>query len=137
MLQALSSERLIATNGAQLQVVEQSEGPAVVFCYGFPDGWRSWLRQMRAVSHAGFRAVAFDMRGHGDSSAPPEVTDYSLFKIAGDIVGLGEALKGENACLVGHDFGAASVWTASLMRPDLSGPCSRLMRLRDPLSDRI
>ena len=102
-----------------MHVVEQGQGPAVVFCHGFPDGWRSWRRQMRAVSDAGFRAVAFDMRGYGDSSAPPEVTDYSLFKIAGDIVGLCEALEAEDACLVGHDFGAASVWTASLMRPDL------------------
>ena len=119
MSQTPMSGRSIKTNGVRLHVVEQGEGPAVVFCQGFPGGWRSWRWQMRAISDAGFRTVAFDMRSYGDSSAPPEAMDYSLFKIARDIAGLCEALKFENVCLAGHDLGAALVGTASLMRPDI------------------
>ncbi len=111
----------VETNGARLHIVEQGEGPAVLFCHGFPDGWRGWRRQMRAVAEAGYRSIAFDVRGYGDSSIPEEPTDYTLFKVAGDLVGLCAALGIDRACLVGHDFGAALAWVAAMMRPDLFG----------------
>jgi len=48
-------EHHIATHGVSLHIVECGEGPAVLFCHGFPDTWRSWRRQMEAVSNAGYR----------------------------------------------------------------------------------
>src|SRR5580700_9394576 len=40
----------IATNGISLHVTEQGEGPAVLFCHGFPDTSYTWRRQMKARS---------------------------------------------------------------------------------------
>ena len=59
----------IAANGIQLHYVEQGEGPLVVFCHGFPESWYSWRHQLPAVAAAGFRAVALDMRGYGQTTA--------------------------------------------------------------------
>jgi len=108
----------IATNGISLHVIEQGEGPAVVFCHGFPDTSYTWRRQMRAVASAGYRAIAPDMRGYGRSSAPADAPLYTPLQTTGDLVGLLDALKVPSAVLVAHDWGAAHAWSAGLMRPD-------------------
>jgi pimeloyl-ACP methyl ester carboxylesterase len=108
----------IATNGISLHVTEQGEGPAVLFCHGFPDTSYTWRRQMKAIASAGYRAIAPDMRGYGRSLAPADATLYTPLQTAGDLVGLLDALNVSSAALVGHDWGAAHAWNAALMRPD-------------------
>jgi pimeloyl-ACP methyl ester carboxylesterase len=110
--------RQIETNGISLHVVEHGEGPAVVFCHGFPDTSYTWRRQMEAVASAGYRAIAPDMRGYGRSSAPADAALYTPLQTAGDLVGLLDALKIASAVLVGHDWGATHAWNAAMMRPD-------------------
>ena len=39
--------------------------------------------------------------------------------IAGDIVGLVDALRETEAVIVGHDFGSRVAWTCALLRPDI------------------
>jgi pimeloyl-ACP methyl ester carboxylesterase len=109
----------VKTNGITLNVVEQGDGPAVLFVHGFPDGWRGWRRQMAAVAAAGYRAISFDMRGYGESSKPEDSALYTIFYNVGDLVGILAELGIERASLVGHDFGAAVSWSAAMMRPDL------------------
>jgi pimeloyl-ACP methyl ester carboxylesterase len=108
----------VATNGISLHVTEQGEGPAVLFCHGFPDTSFTWRRQMKAVASAGYRAIAPDMRGYGRSSAPADAVLYTPLQTTGDLVGLLDALAISSAVLVGHDWGATHVWNAALMRPD-------------------
>ena len=108
----------VNTNGIILHVTEQGDGPAVLFCHGFPDTSYTWRQQMKAVASAGYRAIAPDMRGCGRSSAPTDPTLYTPLQTVGDLVGLLDALKIPSAVLVGHDWGATHVWQAALMRPD-------------------
>jgi pimeloyl-ACP methyl ester carboxylesterase len=112
------SEHDIATNGISLHITEQGEGPAVLFCHGFPDTAYTWRAQMKAVASAGFRAIAPDMRGYGRSSAPVDPTAYTPLHTAGDLVGLLDALNVPTAVIVGHDWGATHSWNAALLRPD-------------------
>src|SRR5579863_6511158 len=76
-----------------LTVHESGDGPAVVFCHGFPELAYSWRHQLPVVAAAGFRAIAPDQRGYADSSAPPAVTDYGLTELTGDMVGLLDAMQ--------------------------------------------
>jgi pimeloyl-ACP methyl ester carboxylesterase len=108
----------IATNGITLHVTDQGEGPAVLFCHGFPDTSYTWRRQMQAIASAGYRAIAPDMRGYGRSSAPADATLYTPLQTTGDLIGLLDALKIPRAVIVGHDWGASVAWGAALMRPD-------------------
>lgn len=110
--------RKVATNGIELNVLEQGEGLPVLFCHGFPATARSWRHQMAAVAAAGFRAIAPDMRGYGGSDAPEDRHSYTSQHCTGDLVGLLDAFGLETAFLVGHDFGAAVVWNAAMIRPD-------------------
>src|SRR5271168_2969956 len=106
------------SNGISLHVTELGDGPAVLFCHGFPDTAYTWRRQMKDVALAGFRAIAPDMRGYGRSSAPSDAALYTPLHTAGDLVALLDALKIPSAVIVGHDWGATHAWNAAMMRPD-------------------
>ena len=59
-------------NGLHMHYVEQGQGLPVVLCHGFPHLWFSWHRQIAALAEAGYRVIAPDMRGMGQTEAPPE-----------------------------------------------------------------
>ncbi|MCK1365444.1 alpha/beta hydrolase [Bradyrhizobium sp. 62] len=115
----MSSTRAIKANGIDLFIREAGQGPLVVLCHGWPELSYSWRHQIPALAQAGFRVVAPDMRGYGQSSAPPEATAYSIFDTVGDVVGLVQALGETKAMVVGHDWGAPVAWHAALFRPDI------------------
>lgn len=112
------SHRLIATNGINLHIAEQGEGPLVVFCHGFPGLWYSWRHQLPALAAAGFRAVAVDQRGYGRSDRPVEPALYDMAHVMGDMLGLLDALGEQRAVFVGHDFGAPQVWNLAVRHPE-------------------
>ena len=110
--------RNIETNGIRMHIAEQGEGPLVVLCHGFPESWYSWRHQLPVLAAAGFHAVAPDMRGYGQTERPDAIDQYTLFHLAGDIVGLLDALGEKEAVIAGHDWGAPVAWHAALWRPD-------------------
>jgi pimeloyl-ACP methyl ester carboxylesterase len=109
---------MVGANGIRIHVAEQGEGPVVLFCHGFPETWHSWRHQLSALAEAGFRAVAPDMRGYGETESPDAIDQYTLFHLVGDMVGVLDALGTETAVIVGHDWGAPVAWHAALLRPD-------------------
>jgi pimeloyl-ACP methyl ester carboxylesterase len=113
------THRMIETNGIRLHVAEQGDGPLVILCHGFPECWYSWRHQLPGLANAGFRAVAPDLRGYGQSSRPEELEKYTILDDIGDIVGLVDALGAKQAVIAGHDIGAAIAWQAALLRPDI------------------
>jgi pimeloyl-ACP methyl ester carboxylesterase len=112
------THRTIEANGIHLHLAEQGEGPLIVLCHGFPESWYSWRHQLAALSAAGFRAVAPDMRGYGQSDRPEAIDQYTLLHLVGDMVGLLDALGADQAVIAGHDWGAPVAWHSALLRPD-------------------
>src|SRR2546427_8775999 len=112
------SHRVVRTNGIDMHIAEQGDGPPVVLCHGFPELWYSWRHQLPALAAAGFRAVAQDLRGYGTTDRPADPADYDIQHLAGDVLGLLDALEEERAVLVGHDWGAPLVWYLALSAPD-------------------
>nr|GEV95372.1 bifunctional epoxide hydrolase 2-like [Tanacetum cinerariifolium] len=66
----------------------------------------------------GYRAIAPDLRGYGDTEAPRSPTSYTAFHIVGDLVSLLDSLGLDEVYLVGHDWGAIISWYLCLFRPD-------------------
>ena len=71
-----------------------------------------------------YRVVAMDARGHGDSTRPPNPSDYVWEHFANDLVAVVERLVGELgrervALAAGHSFGGTSTAVAAAKRPDL------------------
>jgi pimeloyl-ACP methyl ester carboxylesterase len=110
--------RFVNTNGIRMHIAEAGEGPLVILCHGFPECWYSWRHQLAALASAGYHAVAPDQRGYGQTDRPDGAERYTMLHLAGDIVGLLDALGEETAVIVGHDWGGPVAWNAALMRPD-------------------
>lgn len=114
----------VRANGIRLHAVQyRPEGtdeplhdrPLVVFLHGFGGFWWSWRHQLPVLHEAGYRAVAVDLRGYGDSDKPPR--GYDGWTLAGDISGLIRALGHANAVLVGHAEGGLGCWSTATLHP--------------------
>mgnify|MGYP001035364939 CR=1 FL=1 len=107
------THRDVYANGIRLHVAETGDGPLVLMLHGFAEFWWAWRHQLRALGEAGFRAVAVDLRGYGDSDKPPR--GYDAWTLAGDVAGLVKALGERKAHLVGHGWGGLLAWTVAAM----------------------
>ncbi|MED5530242.1 MAG: alpha/beta hydrolase [Pseudomonadota bacterium] len=132
---------LITVNGIEIHYVEQGSGPLVLLCHGFPESWYSWRHQIPALASAGYRVVALDMRGYGQTSQPAEIEAYGLSSLVGDVVQAVSVLGEEQSVIVGHDWGGPVAWYAALMRPDvfravvsLSVPYNKPLSLPDGIT---
>ncbi|HMN46382.1 MAG TPA: alpha/beta hydrolase [Povalibacter sp.] len=110
--------RFIESNGIRMRIAEMGSGPLVIFVHGWPESWYSWRHQLPAIAAAGYRVVAPDMRGYGQTDKPAAVEDYDIQHVTGDLVGILDALGEKQAILVGHDWGAIVTWHAMLLHPD-------------------
>ena len=109
----------IETNGIRMRLAEMgSKGPLVLLAHGWPESWYSWRHQLTALSEAGFRVVAPDMRGYGETDAPEEIDKYDIEQLSADMVGILDALGEETATIVGHDWGAPVASHSALIYPD-------------------
>ena len=105
-------------NGLRVHYVEQGRGTPIILCHGFPHCWFSWHRQMVALADAGFRAIALDMRGMGQTDAPEDYHAYGVDDITADLVGLLDHLELEQAIFAGLDFGAFAIYDLAHRHPD-------------------
>ncbi|KAJ6806170.1 uncharacterized protein M6B38_176270 [Iris pallida] len=110
--------RTVEVNGIRMHLAEKGKGPLVLFLHGFPELWYSWRHQIVGVASRGYHAVAPDLRGYGDTDAPSAVSDYSIFRIVGDLVALIGSLGQDQVFVVGHDWGALVAWYLCMFRPD-------------------
>jgi len=112
--------RFVDAKNLRMHLVEAGpeKGPVVLLCHGFPESWYSWRHQLTALAAAGYRVVAPDMRGYGQTEAPADVLAYTQLHHVGDMVGVLDALGVDKAVIVGHDWGAPVAWSAAQWRPD-------------------
>ncbi|PON62011.1 Epoxide hydrolase-like [Parasponia andersonii] len=112
--------RVVEVNGINMHVAEKGQGPVILFVHGFPELWYTWRHQIVALASLGYRAVAPDLRGYGDTDAPDSVASYTCLDVVGDLIALLEAIAGdeEKVFVVGHDWGALIAWYLCLFRPD-------------------
>ena len=108
----------VKANGLGFEFVDEGAGTPVILLHGFPDTSALWRHQIAALTSAGFRTIAPDMRGRGRSDRPADVADYALPKIVGDVTGIMDALGIQRAHVVGHDWGAAVAWLVAALAPD-------------------
>ncbi|MFN2544932.1 MAG: alpha/beta fold hydrolase [Actinomycetota bacterium] len=85
--------------------------------HGFPDTSWVWRNEIPALTAAGFRVIAPDLRGRGASDVPEGVEAYRMEELVRDVDGIMRALGIEQAHLVGHDFGAALAWSFAAFLP--------------------
>lgn len=109
--------RRVAANGLEFAVDECGEGDAVALClHGFPESRFSWRYQLPLLAAHGWRAVAPDLRGYGESSRPASRAAYRIDHLVDDATALYDALGAKRRLLVAHDWGAAIAWVFAMRR---------------------
>src|ERR1700758_3540290 len=86
---------------------DHGAGTPVVLIHGYPLNGHSWEKQVPVLLDAGYRVIAYDRRGFGDSSQPTVGYDYDTF--AQDLNVLVEQLDLRDAVLVGFSMGTGEV----------------------------
>jgi 3-oxoadipate enol-lactonase len=94
------SQRL-TVHGVNLAVEARGEGPAILFVHGYPLDRSIWREQIDALE--GYRRIAPDLRGMGQSDAPD--LGYSMALYAADLAALLDALGVEQVVLCGLSMG--------------------------------
>jgi pimeloyl-ACP methyl ester carboxylesterase len=104
-------------DGGTIYTITRGEGPPIVFCHGVTLSSRVWAKQFDSFPAGGFRAVAFDSRGHGESKVGD--TGHSLDNLADDLRTVLEGLHLRDVILVGHSMGGMAVQAFAIRHPDV------------------
>lgn len=106
-------ERRVATGGIDLCVVELGEAsrPTIVLVHGYPDSKEVWTQVAVRLSEE-WHVVLYDVRGHGESTAPkPLRGGFTLEKLTDDFLAVADAVSPDRPVhLVGHDWGSVQSW---------------------------
>ena len=118
MLTGCAHMNFVKTPQGKLRVDDGGSGPGlpVVFVHGNGanrNQWRYQLAHLRPTR----RAVAFDLRGMGESEVPKN-GDYSVEAMAGDVQSVADALHLHRFVIVGHSYGGAVVAAYAAKYPE-------------------
>lgn len=112
------SERIVERDGVRLAVAEEGDGIPVVLLHGLTATRRYVVMGSRALERGGHRVVAYDARGHGQSSPAPEPEAYGYDELALDLLAVLDACGIERAVLAGASMGAHTLLRAALDAPE-------------------
>ena len=82
----------------------------VIFLHGFPETSFMWKNLILDISKLGFYCIAPNLRGYSNKACPPGKKNYTLDKLAKDVIGIAKAIGQDKFHLVGHDWGAGIGW---------------------------
>ena len=110
--------RLDSFDAGSIYVVEKGDGPPIVLSHGVTNSTREWFHQLESLPAAGFRTIAFDHRGHGQSKVG--TAGHSLQTLANDMRSVVEGLDLRGAVLVGHSMGGVAVQAFVTQFPEVA-----------------
>ena len=96
-----------ATPKTEIYFEDRGQGRPVVLVHGWPLSHRMWESQVNALVEAGYRCIAYDRRGFGQSGRPEGGYDYDTF--ASDLRDLVNTLDLHDAVLAGFSMGGGEV----------------------------
>lgn len=118
MIQPGWQHRSAPINGIRMHWVEQGEGPALVLAHGFPHSWFTWHRLIPVLAAEGWRVIAPDLRGMGETEGPADPASYDVIQTTDDLAGLLDHLGLEEAVFGGLDFGVFAIYDLARRHPE-------------------
>lgn len=121
MFAGFSDQTIDVGGGIAIRARAAGDGPPVLLLHGYPETHACWHSVAPRLVAAGFRVVATDLRGYGDSSKPAALPDHSTYAkraMAADQVAAMRALGHDRFAVVGHDRGGRVAHRMALDHPD-------------------
>ncbi len=109
------THRTVRVGDLDVHVAEAGDGPPLVLLHGWPQHWYAWRALVPLLTDS-YRVVMPDLRGQGWTSVPRG--GYDKEQLAGDLLGLLDALDLPEVGLVGHDWGGWIGFLAALRAPE-------------------
>jgi pimeloyl-ACP methyl ester carboxylesterase len=113
-------EHQVRANGLEFTTFEDGppDGPLALCLHGFPDSAHTWRYLLPRLAAAGFHAVAPFLRGYAPTEIPTDGR-YQIGALIRDANALHDALGGgDDAVIIGHDWGALTAYGAVAHQPD-------------------
>jgi pimeloyl-ACP methyl ester carboxylesterase len=101
--------------------LDEGEGEPIVLVHGFASSIKAnWLDPgwVATLTRAGRRVIAFDHRGHGDSTKLYRPEDYRIPNMVDDLLALLDHLKIERADIMGYSMGGRVTATTAVRAPE-------------------
>lgn len=113
------ADRFVAANGIRQHLVEHPGGGrgTVVLLHGYLDLARSFEEVIVPLGEAGYRVIAPDFRGHGETDPTPVGSYYYAMDYVADLDALLDALALERVHLVAHSMGGTVATRYAGTRP--------------------
>lgn len=106
------------TAGVRLEGSAEGSGAPLVLLHGLTATRRYVLQGSRMLARSGdHRVIAYDARGHGESSAAPDPGAYEYADLVADLRALLDELTIERPVLAGSSMGAATAMAFALTAP--------------------
>lgn len=90
--------------GVRIHYEARGEGSPLLLTHGYAATARMWREQLGSLGQ-GQRAIAWDMRGHGHSSSPPEPAAYAVDACVDDMAAVLDAEGAKTAVVGGLSLG--------------------------------
>ncbi|ORZ21873.1 Alpha/Beta hydrolase protein [Lobosporangium transversale] len=109
--------------GYKYHYVEEGnpDGIPLILLHGFPDLWYGWRYQIRHLAKEGYRVIAVDNLGFGESDHPTcdidNLDTYRAKNLASNLIELLDQKKIDKAVFIGHDWGASVAWRLGMHFP--------------------
>ncbi|MDQ6811271.1 MAG: alpha/beta hydrolase [Actinomycetota bacterium] len=108
----------VDSEGVRLSGEYAGDGVPVVLLHGLTATRRYVVMGSRSLERGGHRVIAFDARGHGRSSPPPEPRAYGYEHLSADLQAVLDGLGVERAVLAGASMGAHTAVSLTLRSPE-------------------
>lgn len=103
-------------NGVRLHAVSFGAGSRTILAVGgWTGSWEMWEETLGLLSTSGWRCIAFDHRGSGESPVEPKL--ITVQNMVDDIIGVMDQLSIETCVLAGESSGAAIAQLAAVQYP--------------------
>jgi pimeloyl-ACP methyl ester carboxylesterase len=115
-----------------IYTISRGKGPVLLFSHGVTLSNRVWVKQFEQLPEQGFRCIAFDHRGHGESKCG--TSGHSILNLAEDVRTVLERMNLRDVVLVGHSMGGIAMLAFAARYPKIAAERVRGLVLMSTLA---
>jgi non-heme chloroperoxidase len=119
-------------DGGSVYTISRGKGPTLLFSHGVTLSTRVWVKQFEQLPEQGFRCIAFDHRGHGESECG--TTGHSVDNLVDDMRTVLERMDLRDVVLVGHSMGGIAAQAFAARHPEIAAERLRGLVLMSSLA---
>jgi pimeloyl-ACP methyl ester carboxylesterase len=111
--------KFIQAGNINFRIFDEGVGEPVLLLHGFPDSLLMWKEVANHLLAQGYRVIAFDQRGYGESAMPEGKEHYKISALVDDVKNVLEVMGVNHSVrILSHDWGAIIAWGFALSYPD-------------------